>query len=217
MQIILLEKVHNLGEIGKIVNVKDGYARNWLLPNKKAMRATKDNMRIVEERKVELEKLNAERRAHAEEVKAIIEGKHYTVVRQAGEDNRLFGSVSAKDISEAIINLTKTDVEPSMLVINTKFKETGIYPIDVELHPDVICKINLNIARSEEEASVAVAAAQTPAPERPAKTFKKSEKSEGEESKPAKKAKATKAEAANADAAPVEEKPKKKAAAKKKA
>lgn len=206
MQIILLEKVHNLGEIGKVVTVKDGYARNFLLPNKRAMRATKDNLRIVEERKAELEKLNAERIAHAQEVKAKIEGKYFTIVRQAGEDNRLFGSVSAKDISEAIIAVVQVDVEPSMLVINIKFKETGIYPIDVELHADVVCKINLNIARSIEEADAAVAAAQAAPSEAATKTFKKSEASDKAE-KPAKKAKADS----------TEEKPKKKAPAKKKA
>jgi large subunit ribosomal protein L9 len=155
MQVILLEKVERLGSIGQIVDVKNGYARNFLFPRKKAIRATEANVKVVELRKAELEAENAAKKAAAEKMVAKINGLMVNLIRQAGEDGRLYGSVTARDIANAIAQTGKAEVAYDMIVLNSKFKELGIYPVDVMLHSEVKAVISLNIARSEEEAKVA--------------------------------------------------------------
>lgn len=217
MQVILLERVERLGVIGEVVTVKNGYARNFLLPRKKAIRATESNIVIVEQRKAELEAENAAKKAVAEKMVAKINGLMVNLIRQAGEDGRLYGSVTARDIANAISQSGKAEVAYDMIVLNSKFKEIGIYAIDVMLHPEVKAMVSLNIARSEEEAKVAK--------ENLGKEKKKVEKkaedaaepvaaAEGEEKPKAKKSAKAKSEKAEEDS---EEKPKKAAKAKKKA
>lgn len=155
MQVILLEKVERLGAIGDVVTVKNGFARNFLLPRKKAIRATESNVQIVEQRKAELEAENAAKKAAAEKMVAKINGLMVNLIRQAGEDGRLYGSVTSRDIANAITQTGKADIAYDMIILNNKFKEIGIYPIDVMLHAEVKAMVSLNIARSEEEAKVA--------------------------------------------------------------
>ncbi len=155
MQVILLEKVERLGAIGDVVTVKNGFARNFLLPRKKAIRATESNVQIVEQRKAELEAENAAKKAAAEKMVAKINGLMVNLIRQAGEDGRLYGSVTSRDIANAITQTGKADIAYDMVILNSKFKEIGIYPIDVMLHAEVKAMVSLNIARSEEEAKVA--------------------------------------------------------------
>ncbi len=193
MQVILLEKVERLGVIGDVVTVKNGFARNFLLPRKKAIRATESNIQIVEQKKAELEAENAAKKAAAEKMVAKINGLMVNLIRQAGEDGRLYGSVTSRDIANAINQTGKAEIAYDMIILNSKFKEIGIYPIDVMLHAEVKAMISLNIARSEEEAKVAK--------ENLGKEAKKSEK---------------KADvAAAAEGEPVAEKPKAKKSAKK--
>ncbi len=155
MQVILLERVERLGSIGSVVNVKNGYARNFLFPRKKAIRATEANVKVVELRKAELEAENAAKKAAAEKMVSKINGLMVNLIRQAGEDGRLYGSVTSRDIANAIAQTGKAEVAYDMIVLNSKFKELGIYPVDVMLHSEVKAVISLNIARSEEEAKVA--------------------------------------------------------------
>lgn len=204
MQVILTEKVDRLGNIGDVVRVKDGFARNFLLPRRKAIRATESNLKVFEVRRAELEKANAERKALAEKISEKVEGIVVNLIRQASEEGRLYGSVTARDIAEAVAKTSKQEISAEMIVLNLKFKEIGMHDLQVALHPDVKCKVSLNIARSEEEANVAKKAAASEA-----------SKEEKKAKAPAKK----KAEAVEAEVAASEEiaeKPKKKAASKKK-
>lgn len=202
MQVILTEKVDRLGNVGDVVRVKDGFARNFLLPRRKAIRATESNLKVFEVRRAELEKANAERKALAEKMSEKVEGIVVNLIRQASEEGRLYGSVTARDIAEAVANTSKQQVNAEMIVLNSKFKEIGMYDLQVVLHPDVKCKVSLNIARSEEEANVAKKAAASEA----AKEEKKAKA-------PSKKKEASEEVSASEEVA---DKPKKKAASKKK-
>lgn len=190
MQVILLEKVERLGTIGDVVKVKNGYARNYLFPRSKAMRATKDNLAIIEQRKAELEADNAARKEAAEKVVAKINGMMVNLIRQAGEDGRLYGSVTSRDIANCINATGKADIKSDMIVISEKFKEIGIYSVDVLLHADVRAMISLNIARSEEEAKHAAQGGAAP------KSASEEPKSEEKKKKAPKKKAKSKEEAA---------------------
>jgi len=151
MDVILLERVPNLGQLGEVVKVKPGYARNYLLPTKKALRATKENMAYFERQKSVLEKTNAERRAGAEAQGGKIDGVSVVIVRQAAETGHLYGSVSARDIADAVSALG-TKVERQHVVLNQAIKTLGLFQVPVALHPEVSVSVTVNIARSEEEA-----------------------------------------------------------------
>ena len=151
MQIILLEKVNKLGGIGSVVTVKDGYARNFLIPQKKALRATKINMQYYETQKSEIEKDNSERKQNAEMLLSKFEDLTVKIVRQAGEDGRLYGSVSNSDIVKALNVKIDTKFSASNIVLVSKFKEIGQYTVEVQLHPEVIAKFELLITRNEIE------------------------------------------------------------------
>jgi len=152
MQIVLLERVVKLGDIGDIVSVKNGFARNYLIPKGKAVRGTKDNIELVKQRRAELEKANAEKKALAEKAIAKIEGLSVTLIRQAGEDGRLYGSVSTRDVAKLIAEKTGVEVLSENVILTSKIKEIGAYPVDVILHAEVKTSVNLNITRNEEEA-----------------------------------------------------------------
>jgi large subunit ribosomal protein L9 len=153
-QIILLERVENLGAMGDVVAVKPGYARNFLLPQKKALRATKENIAYFETQKAHLLKVNAEKKAEAEAVAKKIEGAKIVLLRQAAEGGQLFGSVTARDIAEAVSAETKQTVTRGMVAMNQNFKTIGLFPMDIALHPEVRVKVTVNVARSAEEADV---------------------------------------------------------------
>lgn len=153
-QVILLERVENLGGMGEVVTVKPGYARNYLLPQSKALRATKENIAYYETQKANLQKTNAEKKGVAEKVAAKIEGSKVVLIRQASESGQLFGSVSARDIAESLAESSKQAVTRGMVALNQNFKTIGLFPVDVALHPEVKVKVTVNIARTAEEAEV---------------------------------------------------------------
>ncbi len=153
MQIVLLEKVGRLGGIGDVVTVKNGYARNFLLPRNKALRATKSNLAVFEAEKATLEKASAQRQKDAEKLAKVIEGKTVAVIRAASESGQLYGSVSTRDISNAVSTLGET-VARDQVVINQSFKILGLFPVTIQLHPEVTAEVIINIARSEDEAAI---------------------------------------------------------------
>jgi large subunit ribosomal protein L9 len=152
MEVILLERVSKLGQIGDTVKVKDGFARNFLLPNGKALRATEANKKKFESMKSQIEAQNLERKSEAEAVAKKVDGKSVILVRQAGETGQLYGSVSTRDIADA---LTKDGivVERRQIVLNSPIKVIGLHVLPVALHPEVEVKITVNVARTPDEAT----------------------------------------------------------------
>ena len=153
VDLILLERVDKLGQMGQIVKVKPGFARNYLLPQKKALRATKENLALFESRRVQLEAANLERRAEAAEIGDRLEGLQVVIVRQAGESGQLYGSVSARDIAEAVTAAGFT-IERRQVVLDRPIKSTGLHPIRIVLHPEISVAITANVAQSAEEAEM---------------------------------------------------------------
>lgn len=161
MEIILIERMPNLGNIGDKVKVKDGYARNYLIPQKKALRATKSNVAYFEAKRAEIEARNAEQRSEAEKAAKGLDNAKVVLIRQASDDGRLYGSVSARDIAQALAD-KKHAVERKHVELNTVIKEIGIYPVKVVLHPEVVVDVKVNVARSESEAEAAEKEATAP-------------------------------------------------------
>jgi large subunit ribosomal protein L9 len=151
MDVILLERIGKLGQMGEVVRVKDGYARNFLLPRGKALRATADNKSKFEGMKVELQNKSLELKGVAGQIAAKVNGKNYVVIRQASETGQLFGSVSTRDIA-SLINVEGGDVNRSHVVLNAPIKSIGQYKVPLNLHPDVEVGITVTVARSEAEA-----------------------------------------------------------------
>jgi large subunit ribosomal protein L9 len=151
MQVVLLERVEKLGQMGDVVKVKDGFARNFLLPRKKALRATKENITRFEGQRVQLEARNLELRKEAEQLLPKVAGQSFIVLRQAGETGVLYGSVSTRDISDAMTSGGFTTVR-NQVVLDKPIKTIGLHPIRVVLHPEVSATITVNVARTEEEA-----------------------------------------------------------------
>lgn len=151
MQVILLERVEKLGQMGDVVKVKDGFARNFLLPKKKALRATQANRAYFETRKIELEARNLERKKEAEAVAAKLDGKAFVLLRQAGDRGQLYGSVSPRDISGAISE-GGFAVERTQVPLDHAIKTIGLFPVSVVLHPEVRVHVTINVARTEDEA-----------------------------------------------------------------
>jgi large subunit ribosomal protein L9 len=156
MQVILLERVEKLGQMGDVVSVKDGFARNFLLPQKKALRATKDNVAAFEKRKVQLQAQNLERRTEAEAVAKKMDGLSVIILRQASESGQLYGSVSARDIADAIVAAGFT-VARRQVNLQSTFKSVGIATVPVALHPEVLVPVKVNVARSKDEADAQAA------------------------------------------------------------
>lgn len=153
MDVILLERVEKLGQLGQVVKVKPGYARNYLLPKKKALRATKENMAVFEAQKAQLEARNLELKKEAEVVATKVDGLSVVVVRQAAESGVLYGSVSSRDIAEAV-TAAGTTISRAQVAIPDPIKTLGLFKIRVILHPEVSVAITVNVARSVEEAAV---------------------------------------------------------------
>jgi large subunit ribosomal protein L9 len=151
MEIILLERVVKLGQMGEVVRVKDGYARNFLLPNGKALRATKDNRAKFETMKTQLETRNLELKSEAEKVGAKLDGQSFVVIRQASETGQLYGSVSPRDIAVILTDGGFT-ISRDQISLNTPIKTLGLHKVPVALHPEIDVTITLNVARSADEA-----------------------------------------------------------------
>ncbi len=154
MDIILLERVENLGGIGDVVKVRDGFARNYLLPMHKALRATEANKKRFEAQRADIEARNAEARAAAGKNAEAIDGKTYVLIRQAGESGQLYGSVSARDIAEAINAEAPKGFEAprGAVVLDKPIKTIGLHSVKVRLHAEVAATVTLNVARSPDEA-----------------------------------------------------------------
>ncbi len=153
MDIILLERVEKLGSIGDVVTVKDGYARNFLLPNKKALRANEANKKVFEANRAKIEEENASKRAEAEKHSANVDGKKVVLIRASSNSGQLYGSVSVRDIVEAL-NKESADVNKSMIILERPIKTLGIFDVRVVLHPEVSVNVQVNVARSPEEADL---------------------------------------------------------------
>ena len=151
MELILLEKVNNLGLMGDLVRVKPGYARNYLLPQKKALKNTEENRKYFEDKRVEIEARNLELRNEAQEVSEKIDGQSFIVIRSASETGSLYGSVTKRDIATAATE-SGLSIDRKQIELNRPFKEIGIYQVKVNLHPEVETSIYINIARTVEEA-----------------------------------------------------------------
>lgn len=153
MQVILLERVAKLGQMGDVVNVKPGYARNYLLPQGKALRASDDNIKSFEHRKAELEAENLETRKEAQAVASKLDGETYVVIRQASDGGALYGSVSPRDVADLLAE-AGVKVERRQIVIKTPIKTLGLHQALINLHPEVDVEVGLNVARSAEEAQL---------------------------------------------------------------
>ncbi|UDF02267.1 50S ribosomal protein L9 [Asticcacaulis sp. AND118] len=151
MKVVLLERVENLGHIGEVVSVKDGFARNFLLPRHKALRANAQNLKFFEAQKEQIVARNAAARAAAEKQGAELDGQQYVMIRQAGETGQLYGSVTGRDVAEAIAE-TGGKVERNQIVLDTPIKTLGLHALKVRLHAEVSISITINIARSADEA-----------------------------------------------------------------
>jgi large subunit ribosomal protein L9 len=156
VDLILLERVEKLGQMGQIVKVKPGYARNYLLPQKKAMRATKENLAFFETQRAQYIANNLERKAEAGEVGQKLEGLSVVVIRQAGESGQLYGSVAARDIAEGVAAAGFT-VDKRQIVLDRPIKTLGLHPVRVMLHPEVGVTVTANVAQSEEGARMQAA------------------------------------------------------------
>ncbi len=157
MEVILLERVGKLGSVGDVVTVKSGYARNFLIPQGKALRATAQNKALFQDQKEQIEKENSEKRAAAQEIAVQLDKLVISLIRQSGEDGRLFGSVTARDIAQAIVE-AGISVIRSNIVLSDAIKSIGMYPVQVSLHPEVAVIVNVNVARTETEAEDAARA-----------------------------------------------------------
>ena len=151
MQVILLERVEKLGQMGDEVRVKPGFARNYLLPKKKALRATKANREYFQTQKSQLEARNLERKSEAEKIAKKLEGKTFALIRQAGDRGQLYGSVSPRDIAD-VITADGISVSRNQVPVDKAIKNIGLFPIAIVLHPEVRVTVTLNVARTEDEA-----------------------------------------------------------------
>lgn len=152
MDVILLERIARLGGIGDTVRVKNGYARNFLIPMKKALRASDANKKIFEERRAEIEQQNTENKKAAEAIASKLAGKNLTLVRQASQEGKLYGSVTVRDIAETLKE-SGHDIPKSQIVMTSSIKNTGEYAVRINLHAEVVVTVTLNVTRLEVEAA----------------------------------------------------------------
>jgi large subunit ribosomal protein L9 len=151
MKVILLERVERLGGLGETVNVKDGFARNFLLPRHKALRATNANLKVFEAQRADIEARNAQAKESAEGAGGKLDGSSYILIRQAGEAGHLYGSVAARDVADAV-NAEGGKVDRAMVVLDKPIKTLGMHEVKIRLHPEVTVTVTINIARSQDEA-----------------------------------------------------------------
>jgi len=151
MQVILLQRIGKLGQMGDVVSVKDGFARNFLLPQRKALRATEENRKTFEGQRAQLEANNLEQKKEAEAVAARLEGKTFIAIRTSGDTRQLYGSVSTRDIAE-VVTAGGFTVDRRQVVLDKPIKTLGLHSVTMALHPEVQVRISLNVARSADEA-----------------------------------------------------------------
>jgi large subunit ribosomal protein L9 len=151
MKVILLERVERLGALGDVVNVKDGFARNFLLPRAKALRASQANLKVFDVQRVEIEARNAKAREAAAKAGESLDGSSYVLIRQAGESGHLYGSVSGRDVADAI-NAGGGKIDRAMVILDKPIKTLGVHVVKVKLHAEVTLTVSINIARSADEA-----------------------------------------------------------------
>lgn len=151
MQVVLLERIGRLGQMGDVVKVRPGFARNFLLPQGKALRATKENLARFETERAQLEATNLQRKQEAEDVAKKLDGLSFVILRQAGDTGQLYGSVSTRDIAEAVTSGGFT-IERSQVLLDHPIKSLGLHDVRLGLHPEVEIKVAVNVARTEEEA-----------------------------------------------------------------
>ena len=152
MKVILLERVEGKGALGDVINVKDGYARNFLLPRAKALRANNANLKVFEGQRVEIEARNTKAKDAAGQSGEKLDGTAYILIRQAGESGQLYGSVAGRDVADAVNAAGGSKVERAMVVLDKPIKTLGMHEVKVRLHPEVTVTVTLNIARSQDEA-----------------------------------------------------------------
>ncbi len=152
MQIVLLERVEKLGQMGEVVKVRDGYARNFLLPEKKALRATAENLKFFDARRAQLETTNLELKKDAEAVAKKLDGKSFIILRQSGETGILYGSVNSRDIANALTE-GGFSTQRQQITLTRQIKNLGLHDVRVVLHPEVSANVTINVARSAEEAT----------------------------------------------------------------
>ena len=151
MKVILLERVERLGGLGEVVSVKDGFARNYLLPRSKALRASEANLKVFEAQRHDIVARNTKAREAAEASSQTLDGGSYIIIRQAGETGQLYGSVSGRDVSDVIV-AEGGQVDRSQVVLDRPIKTLGVHPVKVRLHPEVAITVKINVARSQDEA-----------------------------------------------------------------
>jgi large subunit ribosomal protein L9 len=151
MKVILLERVEGWGALGDVVQVKDGFARNYLLPRSKALRATSSNIKVFEGQRADIEARNAKARETAGQSGEKLDGTSYILIRQAGESGQLYGSVSGRDVAD-MVNAEGGKIDRAMVVLDKPIKTLGVHPVKVKLHAEVTITVNINIARSQDEA-----------------------------------------------------------------
>jgi large subunit ribosomal protein L9 len=152
MDVILLERVTRLGNVGDVVKVKNGYARNFLIPMKKALRANEENKRVFETQRHVIEQQNADAKAAAEMISKKLDGVTIDLVRQASQEGKLYGSVTVRDIAE-VLKEAGSDIPKSQIVLSSTIKTTGEYVVRITLHPDVTANVTINVKRLEHEAA----------------------------------------------------------------
>jgi large subunit ribosomal protein L9 len=153
MDVILLQRIEKLGQMGEVVKVKPGFARNYLLPQKKALRATEANRARFENQRAQLEATNLARRQEAEKISGKVDGLTVVIIRQAGETGHLYGSVSARDVSVAVTAGGVT-IDRAQVLMDRPIKMLGLHPVRVALHPEVVVTVTANVAKSEDEAAL---------------------------------------------------------------
>ena len=153
-KVILLERIEKLGNLGDIVNVKPGFARNYLLPQQKALRANDANIAYFEAQKKQIQAENDKKKAEAQKLAKDLEGAVVALIRQASEGGQLYGSVTGRDIADEIGAQTKVSVARSSVTINYNFKMIGLFPVEVVLHPEVKVEVTVNVARTQDEADI---------------------------------------------------------------
>ena len=153
MEIVLLERVAKLGQMGEVVRIRDGYARNFLLPQGKALRATEANLKRFESERAQLEARNLEAKTEAEKVAGRLEGRSFVMIRSASDGGALYGSVTTRDIAEAA-TAGGFSIDRRQVTLDHPIKELGLHPISIVLHPEVSATITVNVARSNEEADL---------------------------------------------------------------
>jgi large subunit ribosomal protein L9 len=152
MKVILLERLEGWGSLGDVVNVKDGYARNFLLPRQKALRANAANLKVFEGQRAEIEARNAKAKEAAGRAGEKLDGTSYILIRQAGESGQLYGSVSGRDVADAVNAEGGSKLERAMIVLDKPIKTLGVHGVKIRLHPEVTVSVSINIARSQDEA-----------------------------------------------------------------